>query len=95
LIPTNRQPGTRVVVERFRPEGFSQAAFSPAAPDLELPQPVLRHHVPLREEQVVVIPRVDVRNALLVADDLDRLLEPGQLQFAIYLRERLACELVQ
>ena len=89
------QSRARVVVERFRPEGFSQAPLAPAAPDLELPEPVLRHDVALREEQVVVIFGVNVWNALLVADDLDRLLETGQLQITIDLRERFARKLVQ
>ena len=48
-----------------------------APPHLHLPQPVLRHDVALREEQVVDGLRVDVRHAPLVTYDFNVLVQPG------------------
>ena len=93
--PEPHQPGAAVVVERLRTEDLRQPPLAPAAPHLHLPQPVLRHDVALCEEQVVVVPRVDVGHAPLVADHLDRLLQAGHREFPVDGGERAAGELVE
>jgi hypothetical protein len=49
----------------------------------------------LREKQVVVVSRVNVRDAFLVANDLDGLFQARNLEVSIDGRERLACQLVK
>jgi hypothetical protein len=56
---------------------FRHATLRRAPPHLHLPQPVLRHDVALREEQIVGGLRRDVRHAPCVAHDLDRRVQPG------------------
>ena len=74
LVPRpseHHQAGPPVVVERVRAKDLGKPSFMPAAPHLHLPEPILRHHIALREEEVVVVLRVDVRYPPLVPDDLD------------------------
>ena len=52
---------------------------------------ILRGDVALREEQVVLVAREDVRHAPGVANDFDRLAQPGQRNLTINLRQRVLC----
>ena len=67
----------------------------PAAPHLHLPEPVLRHDVALGEEQVIVVLRIDVRDAGLVSQYLDRFPQPRDRQFAVDLSQRQASQLIE
>ena len=60
-------------------EDFRDGASCLPPPHFELEQPVLRRGVALGEEQVGFVLRVDVVDAPAVADDLDGLGEPGNL----------------
>src|SRR5262249_27233034 len=64
-------------------------------PHLELPHPVLPHDVALREEQIVDVLRVDVRDAPGVADHLDRVAKARHGEIAVDLRQRLPRERLQ
>ena len=55
---------------------------------VHLPESVLRLHVSLREEQVVDVPRVDVRHAPSVANDLDAVAQAAERDASVDLRER-------
>ena len=81
--PEHHQPGAPVVVEGLGTEDLGEPPLAPAAPHLHLPQPVLGHDVALREEQVVVVLRVDVGHPPLVADHLDRRLQAGHGELAV------------
>ena len=67
----------------------------PASPHLHLPEPVLGHHVSLRQEEIVVVLSVDVRDSPLVSDDLDRFPQAGNVQLSTDLSERTAGQLFQ
>ena len=70
------------------PEHLGQLALAVAAPHLELPHPVLRHGEALGEEQVVGVLRVDVRDAVLVAQHLHRLAHAAGDDRALVLGQR-------
>ncbi len=55
--------------------------------ELDLEQPLRSRHVPLREVQVVQVPRVDVGDAPPVPPDLDGLPQPRDLHLAVDRRE--------
>ena len=93
--PKHHQARAPVVGERFRSEDFREAALVPAPPHLHLPEPVLRHDVALRAEEIVIVAGVDVRDPPLVADDLHRLPEPGKGELPVKLSERAGRELVE
>ena len=57
------------------PQHFGESSLTGPAPDLHLEEPILRRHVPLREEDVVRGTGVDVRHAPPIATHLDRAVE--------------------
>ena len=87
--------GAPVVGERLGPEDLRETTLMPPPPHLHLPEPVLRHHVALGAEEIVVVLGVDVRDPKLVPDDLDRLPEPGEGEFAVKLGKGARCELFE
>ena len=93
--PEHHQPGAAVVVERVGSENLGESSLVPPAPHLHLPEPVLRHHVALRKEEIVVVPGIDVRYPPLVPDDLHRLSQTRDLQFPVDLRKRPARQLCE
>ena len=56
---------------KFAAEHLRQPALYRAPPEIHLKEPVLGLHEPLREEQIVLILRGNVRDAPAVADDAD------------------------
>ena len=64
-------------------ENLGHRAGGLPPPHLELEQPILRGGVALREEQVGLVLRVDVVDAPAVAEDLDRLRQPGNLRAVV------------
>src|SRR5690606_36002166 len=62
-----------VALELSRAEYLGHGSRGLAAPELELEQPVVRRVVALREEEVVLVSGVDVRDPPPVADYLDGL----------------------
>jgi hypothetical protein len=64
--------GGGVGSDEARPELLGHLAFAASAPLVELPEPIARGAVALREEQVALVLRVDVGDARRVPDDLDR-----------------------
>ena len=93
--PEHHQAGARIVINRLGAKDFRKPAFTPAAPHLQLPEAILRHHITLREEHILLVLGEDVGNALLVADDVHWLLQSGDLQISIYRRQRLTGQYVQ
>src|SRR5262249_15635014 len=91
----HEQPRLPIPLEGPRPENFREPAFAVPAPHLELPQTIRGRDVTLREKQVVDRLRVDVRNAPLVADDVDRRTKTRRDRLAVQLRQRLAGERFQ
>lgn len=61
-----------VLMDAVLAEDLAEAPVDHAALHLQLPEAVLRVHVPGGEERVAVIARRDVRNAVPVAPDLHR-----------------------
>ena len=53
------------------------------------------HHVPLRQEEVVVVLSVDVRDSPLVSNDLDRFPQAGNVQLSADLSQGPARQLLQ
>src|SRR5215831_18543431 len=65
------QSRTDVARELARAEQLGDGAGRLAPPQLELEEPVRGRDVPLREKQIVLVLRVDVRDAVSVAENLD------------------------
>ena len=63
----------RIALDEVQPEHLRQPALRGPAPEVHLEQPVLRLHEALREKQIVLVPRVDVRHAPPIAHDAHRL----------------------
>jgi hypothetical protein len=77
------EPRLAIARQRRSAEHFSKAAFNSPPPYVHLPQPVLGHYVPLREEYVVRRFRKDVRYAPGIAQHLDFVLQPGHAHRAV------------
>ena len=65
------QPRADVALELSTSEQFGDSAGRLSPPDLELEQAVASGGVPLSEKEIVLVLRVDVRDAGVIADDLD------------------------
>ena len=61
----------RIAFDEIPAEDLGQPALNRAPPEIHLKEAVLRLHEPLREEQIVLILRGNVRHAPAVADDPD------------------------
>jgi hypothetical protein len=91
LVPgaaKHHQPRAPVVLERLGAEDLGKPPFMPASPHLHLPEPVLRHHVSLCEEEVPVVLGEDVGDTPFVPDDVDRLLQARSRQLPVDLCQR-------
>ena len=73
LAAERQQPGPDVAGQRPGPLDLRHRPGRPPPPELELEQPIAGGVVPLRQEQVVLVPGVDVRDPPAVAHDLHRL----------------------
>jgi hypothetical protein len=69
------QAGNSVASHRRRPEHLGEAAVALTAPHLHLEEPILGDDVTLRDEEVVLGLRIDVRHAPTVAAHLDGAVE--------------------
>jgi hypothetical protein len=64
------------VALQLRPtEDLGRGAGGLTTPHLELEEPIARGGVALREEQIVLVLRVDVIDAPMIPDDIDRLVD--------------------
>ena len=81
------QPEEAIVLDSLRADDLGQVPGVVAPPQLHLPQTVLGLHVALREEQVVGVFGVDVRDAPAIADDLDRVAKPRNHELAVDLAQ--------
>ena len=77
VAPEPEQPRADVALQFARTEDLRHRAGRLPPPQLELEQPVARRRVALREEEVVLVLRVDVGDAPPVGHDLDRRLQAG------------------
>jgi hypothetical protein len=82
-----------------RAEQLRQRARAEPPQDVHLRQPVVRHHVALHERDVAQVLAVDVRDAIEVARDVDRVREAdgelsveGQLVEGAVVRPSARCE---
>ena len=75
-----QQPSADVAVQSLRPLNLGQTAQHPPAPYFELKQAVARRVVALREEQVVLILGVDMRDTPAVGQDFDGRLQTGDVE---------------
>jgi hypothetical protein len=76
-----------VVPDVGRPHDFGEAALERAAVHLHLPEPVLRLNEALSKEEVIDILRVNVRHTRFIAMHADRVLQTGQRDPPVDLRE--------
>ena len=76
-----------VVREGGRAEDFAKFTGRVTAAEVHLPEAILGGDIALREEEVVEIVSTDVRDSLLVADDLDGRAKSGDRNGAVQLRE--------
>ena len=81
-------PRHDVALDEIRAEHLRQPALDGAAPEIHLKQPILRLDEPLREEQIVLVLRGDVRYAPAVADDRDWRGQPFHRESSRHLRGR-------
>ena len=81
-------PRHGVAVDEVRAKHFGEPALRRSAPQIHLKQPVLRLNESLREEQVMLALRRDVRDAEAIADDAYRLCQARDRERAGYLRKR-------
>src|SRR4030095_15828833 len=61
----------RIALDEIPAEDLRQPALNRAPPEIHLKEAILGLHEPLREEQIVLILRGNVRHAPAVADDAD------------------------
>ncbi len=87
-----QQARLSIALDGLGAQDFGQTPFVLAAPPLHLPQTILGHDVALREEQIVDVLRVDVRNAPQVTDHIDRLPQARDSQVAVNPGQRLPRE---
>ena len=80
VAPDTAAAGPDVARQRPRPLDLGQGPGRLAPPELELEEPVAGGVVPLGEEQVVLVPGVDMGDPPPVAQDLHRLRQPGDRQ---------------
>ena len=78
-----------VGLQPARADDFGQAAGGHAPAHFHLPEAVLRVHEAEREARILQAGREDVRNAVAVAQDLDRAAEAGEADLALGLRQGL------
>ena len=71
---------------KFGPENLGEPPLGGAAPQIHLEEPVLRLHESLREKQIVLGRRLDMRNAPRVADDAHRCREAVEFERPGYRR---------
>jgi hypothetical protein len=76
--------------ERALAEGLREAPRCGAPVDLHLPEPVLRVDVAQRVNRIGEALRRDVRHAVAIAQDLDRLGKPREADLAFFLGQGLA-----
>src|SRR5262249_8426703 len=62
-------PCHRVPLDEVRAEHLGEPSLNRPAPEIHLEQAILRLHKSLREEEIVLIRRVDMRHSPAVADD--------------------------
>src|SRR5207237_6045699 len=67
------QPRADVARQLLVAQNLRHGARRLAPPHLELEQPIARGRIPLYEEQVVLVLRVDVVDAPAIAQEIDRL----------------------
>ena len=72
-----------IVRESGRAEDFAELTGRVAAREVHLPEAILGGDIALREEEVVEIVSTDVRDALLIADDLDGRAKSGDRNGAV------------
>ena len=72
VAAVSEQPRPDVALELSRPEQFRHCPCRLSSPDLELKEPIPSRRVTLGEEEIVLVAGVDVRDAGVVTDDLDR-----------------------
>ena len=65
------QSGELVPIDVLGPQHLGELAFPVAPPHLQLPHSVLGHREALREEQILRVLGINVRNAPRVAPHLD------------------------
>ena len=75
------------MAQKIRAHDFRQRALVRPPIHLHLPEPVLRLHESLGEEQIVDIAGVDVRNAPSVTDHLDAVAQSAERDASVDLRE--------
>ena len=73
-------------------EYFRELPAPGAAIHIHLPQPVLRLHEPLGEEQILDVSRVDVRHAPVVPDDSHRITQSGYSLPPLDAGQGIACQ---
>ena len=88
VAPVLHAARRRVTFDEVEAQHFRQPPLRRAAPEIHLKEAILRLDEALREEQVVVVPRVDVRHAPTVADDAHGLRETVNVERPGLLRER-------
>ena len=87
MVRMNLSVSSAVLAEQLRePAGGHVPAH------VHLEEPLLRVHEALRPHQVLERVAVQLGDAVVVADDGHRALQPGQVQLAVGLRERPAGE---
>ena len=86
--PPAHGPDELVGLERGVAEQLREPAGRHVPAHVHLEEPLLRVHEALRAHQVLERVAVQLRDAVVVADDRDRALQPGQVQLAVGLRER-------
>ena len=74
------QPRADVALELAFAEQLRDGSGRLPSPELELKEPVARGRITLREEKVVLVFGVDVRDAAAITDDLDRRTKPGSVE---------------
>ena len=87
-IPKLQHPLRLVVPHHRRAHDLRQLAVGVATEGVHLPQPVLRGHVSLSHEQIILTGSLDVGHAVGVAADEHGRREPGEMHISIQHRQR-------
>jgi hypothetical protein len=85
LAAKTNQPREAIRLDRFLAENLGRLAAADSPPQIELKQPVLRGDKTLREEQIALILGVDMGDAPLIAEHLDRFEQTRQTNLSFQL----------
>jgi len=79
-----------VGLKRYRAEEFGEATGAKTAVKVHLPEALLGVDIALCKKEVIFILGINMRDAIGIGNNLDLFMQPANMQYATFLRERTA-----